>query len=133
MAESEATQIYLRKAEESLAGAESEFINGRYNNTANRCCYACFLAAIAALAQQGIQPGRGQWRHEFVHGEFVGSLINRQKLYPSDLRDTLSRNLTLRQTADYEPLEVPQVQANRALRRTRGFLDAIGEKGGGSI
>lgn len=37
MAESDVTQIYLFKAEESLAGAESEFINGRYNNTANRC------------------------------------------------------------------------------------------------
>ncbi len=56
MAEPEITEIYLLKAEESLAGAESEFINGRYNNTAGRCYYACFQAAIAALAQSYLAP-----------------------------------------------------------------------------
>jgi uncharacterized protein (UPF0332 family) len=34
--------IMLKKALESLAGAESEFANARYNNCANRCYYACF-------------------------------------------------------------------------------------------
>ena len=131
MPESEITQVYLLKAEQSLAGAESELINGRYNNAANRCYYACFQAAVAALTRQRIQPGRGSWRHEFVQGEFVGTLINRQKRYPSDLRDVLSRNLILRQTADYEPIQVTQVQAYRAVRRTRTFLGAIQEKGGG--
>jgi uncharacterized protein (UPF0332 family) len=33
----ELSEIYFAKATESLAGAESEFINGRYNNCANRC------------------------------------------------------------------------------------------------
>ena len=66
MAESQVTEIYLLKAEESLAGAESEFINGRYNNTANRCYYACFQAAIAALVQEGMQPSGRQWGHEYV-------------------------------------------------------------------
>ena len=33
---------YLEKAAESLAGAESEYVNGRYNNCSNRCYYACF-------------------------------------------------------------------------------------------
>jgi hypothetical protein len=28
--------VYLEKAYESLAGAESEFVNHRYNNAANR-------------------------------------------------------------------------------------------------
>jgi uncharacterized protein (UPF0332 family) len=41
--------IYLAKASESLLTAESEFVNGRYNSCANRCYYACFQAAIAAL------------------------------------------------------------------------------------
>ena len=40
---------FLAKAQESLAGAESEFAAGRYNNCANRCYYACFQAAIHAL------------------------------------------------------------------------------------
>jgi uncharacterized protein (UPF0332 family) len=41
--------IYLAKASESLLTAESELVNGRYNSCANRCYYACFQAAIAAL------------------------------------------------------------------------------------
>jgi uncharacterized protein (UPF0332 family) len=49
--------VYLSKANESLAGATSELVNGRYNNTANRAYYAVFQAAIAALMQAGIAPG----------------------------------------------------------------------------
>ena len=48
--------IYLAKATESLQTAESEFANGRYNSCANRCYYACFQAAIAALLREGIRP-----------------------------------------------------------------------------
>ena len=48
--------IYLAKATESLLTAESEFVNGRYNSCANRCYYACFLAAIAALLREGMRP-----------------------------------------------------------------------------
>jgi hypothetical protein len=48
------TTIYLAKAAESLLSAESEYVNGRYNSCANRCYYACFQAAIAALLQEGI-------------------------------------------------------------------------------
>jgi len=51
MAKSAISQVFLAKAEESLAGAESEFVNGRYNNCANRCYYASFQAAIAARSQ----------------------------------------------------------------------------------
>jgi hypothetical protein len=73
----EGIAIYLAKASESLQTAESEFVNGRYNSCANRCYYCCFLAAIAALLREGIRP-RGQWSHEFVHGQFVGVLINQR-------------------------------------------------------
>jgi uncharacterized protein (UPF0332 family) len=66
--------IYVAKAEESLRTAESEFANGRYNSCANRCYYACFQAAIAALLAEGIRA-RGQWSHAFVQGQFVGVLI----------------------------------------------------------
>jgi uncharacterized protein (UPF0332 family) len=63
--------IYVAQASESLQTAESEFVNGRYNSCANRCYYACFLAAIAALLHAGIRP-RGQWNHEFVQGQLSG-------------------------------------------------------------
>jgi uncharacterized protein (UPF0332 family) len=41
-------EAYLVKSAESLAGAESEYANGRFNNSANRAYYACFHAAVAA-------------------------------------------------------------------------------------
>ncbi len=125
-------ELYTEKAQESLAGAESEFANGRYNNCANRCYYACFQAAITALVREGIQPAEGwtQWSHEFVQGRFIGQLINRRKVYPTVLHDTLPRNMTLRHTADYSIEQVSETQASRAVRRTRAFVEAVVGRGG---
>lgn len=124
------SELFLEKAEESLAGAESEFANGRYNNTANRCYYACFQAAIAALVAAGVRARGREWGHAFVQAQFAGELIHRRKQYPAQLRDTLGRNLLLRQTADYGPGRVTQTEASRALRRTREFVAAIQARGG---
>ena len=123
--------LYLIKAEESLLGAESEFANGRYNNCANRCYYSTFQAAIHALQAAGVtlQSGRSIWSHEFVQAQFAGQLISRRKLYPASLSDTLSRNLILRQTADYAVEQVSHTQASRALRRTRTLYAAIHDQG----
>ena len=112
--------VFLSKAEESLAGAESEFANERYHNCANRCYYACFQAAIAALIQADIGPRspRGQWGHDFVQAEFIGQLINRRKIYPASLRDVLERTYTLRQVADYQAEFITERQAVRDAGRT---------------
>ncbi len=40
---------YLAKAQDNLAGAESELQYGRTNSCAHSAYYACFHAAIAAL------------------------------------------------------------------------------------
>ena len=126
----EARDVFLLKTEESLSGAESEFANDRYNNCANRCYYACFQAAIAALLTEGIQSRGEQWSHPFVQGQFVGQLVNRRKRYAAGLQDVLARTLILRQTADYEPDQVTSLRASRALRRTREFVEAIRIKAG---
>ena len=123
--------IFLTKAQESLAGAQSEFINGRYNNCANRSYYACFQAAIAALLDAGIQPTGAQWGHDFVQAQFNGQLINRRKRYPTSLRNTLEQNYRLRETADYRRDHVRELRAARAVRRTEEFLDAIRRPGEG--
>ncbi|MBV9280387.1 MAG: HEPN domain-containing protein [Chloroflexi bacterium] len=125
--------IYLAKADESLAGAESEYANGRYNNTANRCYYASFQAAVSALAAAGIAPrgADGTWSHSTLQAQFAEQLIRRRKVYPGDFSSVLLRNQALRETADYEPHWVTEVQATRVLRRTRGFVDAIHRQGGG--
>lgn len=90
---SEISDVFLAKARESLAGAGSEFINGRYNNAANRSYYACFQAAIAALDIAGVHRPAGSegWSHGFVQAQFVGILVNRRKVYAPELRDVLSR------------------------------------------
>jgi len=121
--------IYLAKATESLLTAESEFVNGRYNSCANRCYYACYQAAIAALLLEGIRP-RGQWSHAFVQAQLVGVLINQRKCYDPQLRRVLADNQTLRDLADYRPELVTATQAGRALRRTRLFVAAVRQRGG---
>ena len=121
--------IYLAKATESLLTAESEFVNGRYNSCANRCYYACFQAAIAALLREGIRPA-AQWSHPFVQAQFVGVLINQRKRYNAQLRRVLADNQSLRDKADYRPELVTATQAGRALRRTRMFITAIRQRGG---
>jgi uncharacterized protein (UPF0332 family) len=121
--------IYVAKATESLLTAESEFVNGRYNSCANRCYYACFQAAIAALLREGIRP-HGQWSHEFVQAQFVGVLINQRKRYDPQLRRVLLDNQSLRHQADYRPELVTAAQAWRALRRTRLFVTAVRHRGG---
>lgn len=125
-------EVFLEKARESLAGAESEYVNGRYNNCANRCYYASFHAAIYALERVGIDPRgtRRNWNHEALQGQFANELVNRRKVYSGEFRNVLLRNQLLRNTADYERHWVTEVQASRALRRTRSFVEGIGEEGG---
>src|SRR5260370_14265223 len=94
--------IYVAKAEESLRTAESEFANGRYNSCANRCYYACFQAAVAALLAEGIRA-RGQWSHAFVQGQFVGVFINQRHLYDTQLRRVLSDNQHVSEKSAHRP------------------------------
>jgi uncharacterized protein (UPF0332 family) len=124
--------LFLEKAVESLAGAQSEIVNGRHNNAANRCYYACFQAAICALARAGLKPRGDEWSHAYVPATFDGELINRRKLYSPELRGVLARNQLLRLKADYQESTVSQTEANRAMRRTRDFVLAVQAKGGGS-
>lgn len=133
MADRQEIRDYLAKAVESLEGAESELANRRFNNCANRCYYACFQAAIAALLAAGIQARSpsGHWRHEHIQAQFIGQLINRRRRYPPTLRRSLSENLLLRQTADYETDTISDVQASRAVRRSRELVEAIRLEGGG--
>jgi uncharacterized protein (UPF0332 family) len=119
---------YFDKAQKSLEGAQSEFINSRYNNCANRSYYACFQAAISALLRAGISPpGRAEeWRHDFVQTQFIGQLINRRKVYPASLRSALEQNYRLRQVADYGRDDISEIRASRAVGRSELFIEAIG-------
>jgi uncharacterized protein (UPF0332 family) len=123
----ELTDVFVEKAIAALACAESEFAAGRYDNVANRCYYACFQAAIAALEAEGFRPsGRDRrWSHPGVQAQFAGVLINRRKRYPGRLRDVLSDVSITRQKADYSRERVSEHEARQALRQSREFVDAI--------
>lgn len=121
-------EIYLEKAGESLLTAESEMTYGRYNSCANRCYYACFQAAIAALLWEGIRP-TGRWNHDFVQAQFAGRLVNRRKRYGAELRRTLFDLQRLRSTADYGTEMIDRTRASRALIRSRGFVAAVSKRG----
>jgi len=123
---------FLRKAEESLAGAEAELAAGRYNNCANRAYYACFQAAVYALWRAGVSiPADGRaWGHAFVQAEFSARLVNRRKLYPNEFKDTLTRLRDLRDTADYATTLITVTQAARAVHRAREYVAAVRSRQG---
>ena len=124
-------QGFIDKAEESLAGAASELLAQRYNNSANRAYYACFQAAVFALWRAGTPtPAQGIWSHAFVQAEFAGQLVNRRKLYAPELREALPRLRDLRVRADYVAGEVARTAAERAVRRAREFVAAVRERSG---
>lgn len=97
---SELSDAFVEKAAESLAGAVSEFGNGRYNNCANRTYYAAFQAAIAALDLAGVPAAQGPsgWNHGFVQAQFAGVLIG--------CRPSFRRNWSMK-TDELIPLVAP--------------------------
>lgn len=123
--------VFLEKAEQCLAGAQSEYAGGRYNNCANRSYYACFQAAIFALIQVGIRPlgTRNQWGHDFVQAQWAAELVNRRKLYPAEVRDAVERTYVVRQSADYGSGHISATQASRALRRAVTMLELVRQGG----
>jgi uncharacterized protein (UPF0332 family) len=127
----ERDDVYRDKAEECLAGAVSEYANGRYNNCANRCYYSCFQAAVAALQAAGINPpgSRSTWGHDQLQAAFAGDLINRRKVYSPSLRDVLPRVYLLREAADYKRERVSEIQASRAIQRALAFLNSVQPQG----
>ena len=131
MSDNQSVDSYLRKVDESLSGAESEYVNGRFNNCANRAYYACFQAAVAALVRAGIGPsGSGRYDHDAVQAQFVGELINRRHRYSPEFRDTFERLLRLREIADYRTDVATETQTVRAIRRARAFVEAVRQGSG---
>lgn len=122
--------IYLAKATESLLTAQNEFNNGHYNSCANRCYYAAFQAAIAALLRRGVRTTSDRRPHNFVQSAFAGQLINRRHRYPSALRSTLGDLQHLRNRADYTTDLITEIEANPGLRHCREFVTAIQQEAG---
>lgn len=129
MSDNQEAEAFRRKARDSLAGAQSELANVRFNNAANRAYYAAFQAAIAALLRESIRAIDEHWAHTFVQSEFAGKLIARRHRNPSSLQDTLSRLETLRLRADYRGDTISATEARRCVRRSRELVEAVGLRG----
>jgi len=122
-----ATHDYLAKAQENLAGAESELQHGRTNSCVRSAYYACFHAAITALLHAGLtapDPARG-WGHDWGHASFVGQLMQRRKLYPASLRRILPDLLVLWHKGDYRMTHVSQREAQQAVRSAQTFVHVV--------
>jgi len=70
------------------------------------------------------EPARG-WSHDWVHASFVGQLIQRRKLYSSNLRRILPDLLALRHKGDYRATRVSQREAQQAVRSAQTLIQAV--------
>jgi uncharacterized protein (UPF0332 family) len=118
---------YLAKAQESLASAEADLAGVRYNSCMNRCYYACFQAAVAALIRHGSISAHAEHEHYFVQSAFV-VLIRRRRLYSSALSNTLPTLMAKRHVADYRITMTSRSEARHAVTRASDFVTAVASR-----
>jgi uncharacterized protein (UPF0332 family) len=119
---------YLTKSLENLTVAQWAYDNGHYNASANRAYYAVFQAALAALANVSVITVEERVSHERVQALFARELINRRKLYPSDLKSHLLDLHKVRETADYKMAKVSAKESSRQLKKAKEFVQAVSSK-----
>ncbi len=118
---------WLAKAEENIEAATVCLENGFYNASVNRCYYAMFHVAIAALLKFGIQARDGHWGHDYVQASLAEQLIKRRKILPDTLRSALLEVMVKRRIADYTTNMIGPKVAQRVLRKARNFVECVKE------
>lgn len=121
-------ETYLLKARQSLAAAESEIANGRYNSSGSRAYYAAFQAAVALLIENGTSPRGNSWEHKYVLSEFSGTLITRRNVVPDRFKGSLSTLLELRIVADYKERSLSRREALEMHREAAELVRAAAEQ-----
>ena len=114
-------QFWMRKADDALASARSEFSAGRTDFAVNRSYYACFYAASAYL----LMLGKKFVKHSGVRGAIHQDLVKSGALDVKWGRafDHLFEN---RQAGDYLVLyEFEKAQVAEMLEQAEGFVDEI--------
>ncbi len=114
---------FLNKANENLIAATLLFENELYNALANRAYYAAFQAAVAALANIGIETVSHS--HKATQAHFAAELIKRRKIYPSHLKSYLRNLIDVRNDADYEQKSVSKKVALRQLKKAKEFVELV--------
>ena len=123
----EDARAFLDKARQSMAGAEREYTSGAYDNSANRCYYAAYQAAISILLELQITtPSKiGDMKHQPVRAMFATEVIRRRKLLRSDFSSSLDALASIRKSADYLPAPVGKTKARKARDLARLLVDAV--------
>jgi len=95
-ATAQAVRYWLAKARECLASADDEARSGRLSFAINRCYYAAFYAASAALLARGKRFVKHSGVRAAVHRDLV-----KPALLPEDLGRIYDRLFHDRQQGDY--------------------------------
>ena len=114
-------QYWMRKADDALASAHSEFSAGRTDFAVNRSYYACFYAASAYL----LMLGKKFVKHSGVRGAIQQDLVKSGMLDAKwgKAFDHLFEN---RQAGDYLVLyEFEKAQVAEMLEQAKGFVGEI--------
>lgn len=120
-ASAEAVRYWLAKASECLASAEDEARSGRLSFAVNRCYYAAFYAASAALLSRGKRFVKHSGVRAAVHRDLVkpGSL-------PEDLGRIYDRLFHDRQQGDYiEFVSFEAADVGRTIGESRRLVGAL--------
>jgi len=114
---------FLHNAENHLERGHT-MLGVHLNDDAARAAYlAAFHAAQAVIL---VRSGRVVKTHRGVQNEFL-RLTKDDPLFTPDQRIFLSQAYNFKAVADYEtgPAEISAEQATAALKRGRGFVDAV--------
>ena len=116
-----AVAYWLAKARECLLSAEDEARSGRLSFAVNRCYYAAFYAASAALLARGKRFVKHSGVRAAVHRDLV-----KPGLLPEDLGRIYDRLFHDRQQGDYiEFVSFDAEDVASTIGQSRQFVDAL--------
>ncbi len=121
-------QIWIEKANENLASAQSCFEQGYFNACANRMYYAMFHAGMAALVKVGLLNAGKRAGHEWLQANFSRHLIHQRKIFSAKFRSYLSDAQSVRDIADYKLFSVSKDTASRELKKAKEFVSMINQE-----
>jgi len=121
-------QIYVMKAKENLAAAETCLNSGYRNASVSRAYYAMFQAAIALLIHKGIKPPSGSFGHQWVQSMVSEKFTKRQKIMSREYASYLLEAQEIRNRADYSLIDTSKTVCQKQLSKARDFSERLLEE-----
>jgi uncharacterized protein (UPF0332 family) len=116
---------YMTKALRALASSKLLFADGDLDGACNRCYYAMFDAAHAALIRSGCHVDGSEIKtHRGLIAAFGKHLV-KPGVATADLGKSLNQVERIRLLADYTGEEVDAEQAKWALGQAETFVEAM--------